>query len=342
MNNPMKYSKTFIIAEAGVNHNGKIALAKRLIDAAKEAGADAVKFQTFTAERLVTAKAAKADYQKKRTSQGESQLAMLKKLELSLADHQELIQHCRKRKILFLSTPFDEESMDLLDKLGILIFKIPSGEITNIAFLKYIAHKGKPMILSTGMSTLLEVQQAVRSIFSTGNKQLTLLHCVTDYPAPFAQLNLKAIATLQKTFRLPVGFSDHSQGILIAPVAVALGATVIEKHLTLDRTLPGPDQNASVEPQEFKCLVDNIRLIEKALGNGQKVPALCEADCRLVARKSLTAVVPIAQGEKIFSRHIVLKRPGTGILPGDLRKVIGRLAKQNIAKDETLTWAKIN
>ncbi len=341
MNHFKEYLKTFIIAEAGVNHNGKISLAKRLIEAAKKAGADAVKFQTFTAERLVTASAAKADYQKRLTSKHESQLGMLKKLELSLADHQELIKHCRKNKIVFLSTPFDEENSDLLDGLGMKIFKIPSGEITNIAFLKHIAQKGKPMILSTGMSTLLEVRQAVKSIFSTGNKQLTLLHCVTDYPAPFAQLNLQAIVTLQKTFRLPVGFSDHSQGILIAPVAVALGATVIEKHLTLDRTLPGPDQQASVEPQEFKDLVEHIRLVEKALGNGQKVPAFCEAACRVVARKSLTAVVAIGKGERILSRHIVVKRPGTGILPMDLRKVIGRQAKQNIEKDETLTWAKI-
>lgn len=337
----MKELKTFIIAEAGVNHNGKLALAKRLIKAAKSAGADAVKFQTFNAERLVTAKASKATYQKKLTLSGETQLAMLKKLELSRSDHKQLLACCRKNKILFLSTAFDEQSADLLDALGMKIFKIPSGEITNLEFLKYIAQKGNPMILSTGMSTLKEVELAVKSIFSTGNKSLTLLHCVSDYPAAFDQLNLKAIETLQKTFRLPVGFSDHSPGILMAPVAVALGAVVIEKHLTMDQTLPGPDHQASVKPQEFKMMVENIRLVESALGNGNKVPALCEDDCRKIARRSLTAVRDMAKGEKLLSSDIVLKRPGTGILPMDIKKVVGRRAAKNILKDETLTWSKI-
>lgn len=341
MKNGKAHTRTFIIAEAGVNHNGKLSLAKRLIEAAKDAGADAVKFQTFQARNLVTSKAAKADYQKQTTGCSESQLAMLAKLELSEADHSELIKHCRKQKILFLSTPFDESSVDLLARLGMKIFKIPSGEITNPGFLKYIARKGKPMILSTGMSDLDEVKQAVKSIFSTGNKQLTLLHCVTDYPAPFSQLNLKAIATLQKTFQVPVGFSDHSAGILMAPVAVAMGATVIEKHLTLDRNMPGPDHRASVEPLGFKQMVENIRSVEQALGNGEKVPAPCEAGCRRVARKSLTAGRFIARGEKIMGRDLVIKRPGTGITPADLDKVIGRRAAQNILMDDTLTWAKI-
>ncbi len=337
----MKRLKTFIIAEAGVNHNGKLALAKQLIKAAKSAGADAVKFQTFNAERLVTATASKATYQKKLTLPSETQLAMLKKLELSRSDHKQLLACCRENKILFLSTAFDEQSADLLDALGMKIFKIPSGEITNLEFLKYIAQKGKPMILSTGMSTLKEVELAVKSIFSAGNKRLTLLHCVSDYPAAFDQLNLKAIETLQKTFRLPVGFSDHSLGILMAPVAVALGAVVIEKHLTVDQTLPGPDHQASVKLQEFKMMVENIRLVESALGNGNKVPALCEDDCRKIARRSLTAVCDIAKGEKLLSSDIVLKRPGTGIFPADLKKVVGRQVLKNITKDETLTWAKI-
>ncbi len=337
----MKGLRTFIIAEAGVNHNGKLALAKRLIKAAKSAGADAVKFQTFNAERLVTPTASKATYQKRLTLSGETQLAMLKKLELSPSDHKQLLACCRQNKILFLSTAFDEQSADLLDALGMKIFKIPSGEITNLEFLKYIAQKGKPVILSTGMSTLKEVELAVKSIFSTGNKRLTLLHCVSDYPAALDQLNLKAIETLQKTFCLPVGFSDHSAGILVAPVAVALGAVVIEKHLTLDHTLPGPDHQASVKPKEFKMMVENIRLVESALGNGKKVPALCEDDCRKIARRSLTAVRDMAKGEKFLSSDLVFKRPGTGILPMDIKKVVGRRAAKNILKDETLTWSKI-
>ncbi len=337
----MQQNKIFIIAEAGVNHNGKLSLAKRLIKAAKSAGADAVKFQTFDAARLVTANAMKADYQKKRTSKNPTQLSMLKELELSQSDHEHLLEYCRKNQILFLSTPFDEQSVDLLNDLEMEIFKIPSGEITNVEFLKYIARKGKPMILSTGMSTLEEVRQAVKSIFSTGNKRLTLLHCVSDYPAPFEQLNLKAIVTLQKTFCLPVGFSDHSQGILMAPIAAALGAVVIEKHLTLDRNLPGPDQRASAEPKEFKEMVKNVRLVEQALGNGLKTPAQCEIDCQRIARKSLTANCNIIKGAKILKSDISIKRPGTGILPSEIKKVIGRRARQNIAKDQTLTWAKI-
>ncbi len=341
MKNPNAGLRTFIIAEAGVNHNGKLSLAKQLIKAAKAAGADAVKFQTFRAQNLVTTMAAKADYQKKLTAQDQTQFTMLKELELSPRDHLVLFKFCRQHQILFLSTAFDQESSDLLDKLQMKIFKIPSGEITNLEFLKYIAYKGKPMILSTGMSTLQEVRQAVKSIFSTGNRRLTLLHCVTDYPAPFAQLNLKAIGTLQKAFGLPVGFSDHSDGILIAPVAVALGARVIEKHLTINCNLSGPDHRASVEPKEFKEMVENIRLVESALGNGKKVPAFCEASCRLAARKSLTAVRNIAKGEKILSSDIVIKRPGTGIFPMDIKKVIGRQAQKNIKADETLVWAKI-
>jgi N,N'-diacetyllegionaminate synthase len=329
---------TYIIAEAGVNHNGSLEIAKRLVKEAKKAGADAVKFQTFRAERLVSRFAGKAEYQKKTTARDESQLEMIRKLELSESDHAELMDLCRKRKIDFLSSPFDEEGADLLDRLGVPAFKIPSGEITNHPFLEHIAGKKKPMILSTGMSSLEEVKEAVAVIFSTGNGALTLLHCVTEYPAPVEEINLRAMITMKEVFGLPVGYSDHTPGIEIAVAAVALGAAVIEKHFTLYRNMPGPDHKASLEPSELQAMVKAIRNVEKALGDGKKMPAPCEAKNMVIARKSIVALKPIGAGEVINREEVGIKRPGNGIQPKDLEKIIGLKAKRNIGQDEVITW----
>ncbi len=329
---------TYIIAEAGVNHNGSLDVAKRLVEGAKKAGADAVKFQTFKAERLVSRFASKAEYQKETTARDESQLQMIRKLELSESDHAELMELCRKRKIDFLSSPFDEESADLLDRLGIGVFKIPSGELTNHPFLEHIARKKKPMILSTGMSSLDEVEEAVAVIFSTGNGALTLLHCVTEYPAPVEEINLRAMITMKEVFGLPVGYSDHTPGIEIAVAAVALGAEVVEKHFTLDRTLPGPDHKASLEPSELRGMVKAIRNVEKALGDGKKVPAPCEVKNMNIARKSIVALKRIRAGEIISRDKLGIKRPGHGIQPKDLEKTIGRKTKTNIGQDVVITW----
>ena len=329
---------TYIIAEAGVNHNGSLDVAKRLVEEAKRAGADAVKFQTFRAEKLVSRFAGKAEYQKKTTASDESQLEMIRKLELSESDHVELMELCRKRKIDFLSSPFDEESADLLERLGVAAYKIPSGEITNHPFLEHIAGKKKPMILSTGMSSLEEVEEAVAVIFSTGNAALTLLHCVTEYPAPVEEINLRAMITMKEVFGLPVGYSDHTQGIEIAVAAVALGAQVIEKHFTLDRTMPGPDHKASLEPSELLDMVKAIRSVEKALGDGEKKPAPCEVKNMAIARKSIVALKPIGAGEVINKKKIGIKRPGNGIQPKDLEKIIGLKAKRKIGQDEVITW----
>jgi N,N'-diacetyllegionaminate synthase len=331
-------NKVFIIAEAGVNHNGNLNLARKLIAAAKLAGADAVKFQSFSADKLVAASTPKAGYQKQTTNKDETQHAMIKRLELSLEDHQALIKECRRQRIQFLSTPFDEGSADLLEKLGVKIFKIPSGEITNIPFLEFLARKRKPLILSTGMSNLVEIKEAVQSIFKAGNKKLTLLHCVTEYPAPFNQLNLKAIQTLLKEFRLTTGFSDHSLGVEASIAAVSLGAVVIEKHLTLGRDLPGPDHKASLEPEEFKTMVQTIRHIEQALGDGKKQAMPCEKKYIDLVRKSVVANKVILKGEKISNDHIAMKRPGHGIQPKEVKKVIGRRAKRTIQMDDVILW----
>ena len=263
----------FIIAEAGVNHNGSLDLALSLIDAAKAAGADAVKFQTFRADNLATATAHKAAYQERSTSNEETQFQMLKRLELDAEAHHRLIEHCRVVGIQFLSSPFDIESADLLEQMDVSLYKIPSGEITNLPYLRHIGRKGKPVILSTGMSTLVEVEEGVQALRESGVKDITLLHCVTEYPAPFDEINLRAMHTLHTAFGLPVGYSDHTPGTEIAIAAVALGAVVIEKHFTLDRNLPGPDHAASLEPSELKQMVSAIRHVESALGDGIKVPA---------------------------------------------------------------------
>ena len=321
---------TFIVAEAGVNHNGDINLAKRLIDVAVEAGVDAVKFQTFKAEKVVSEKAPKAEYQKETTSASESQLDMLRRLELSPEAHRELQAYCEERSVLFISTPFDEESVDLLDELGVPVFKIGSGEITNWPFLEYIARKGEPIILSTGMSYLSEVDEAVRVIRDAGNDQIVLLHCVSNYPANPADANLHAIQTMAAAFQVPVGFSDHTPGIEVALAAVALGATVIEKHFTLDRSLPGPDHRASLEPEELKALVRGIRTVESALGDGQKRPTANEADTTVVARRSLVAACDIPAGTVLTERHIAIRRPGTGLPPSMRPFLVGLSARMDI------------
>lgn len=320
----------FIIAEAGVNHNGDIELAKRLVDVAAEAGADAVKFQTFRADRVVSAMAPKAEYQIHTTDPSESQLDMLRRLELSPDAHRELQAYCRERGIIFMSTPFDEESADLLQELDVPTFKIGSGEITNWPFLEYVARKGKPIILSTGMSFLSEVDEAVRVIREAGCDQLVLLHCVSNYPADPADTNLRAMPTMATAFQVPVGYSDHTPGIEVAVAAVALGACVIEKHFTLDKSLAGPDHQASLEPDELRTLVRGIRTVEAALGNGQKEPAASEADTAAVARRSLVAARDIPAGTILTDDLIAIKRPGTGLPPAMRPYLIGRTARTTI------------
>lgn len=330
--------QVFIIAEAGVNHNGDPLLARRLIREAAAAGADAVKFQTFRAARLVTAGAGQARYQQVNSGRQESQLAMLKRLELTAGDHGELQQYAAECGILFLSTPFDEESLELLCQLKIPAFKIGSGELNNHPFLQQIAHKACPIILSTGMSYLWEVQEAVEAICATGNRQLVLLHCTSNYPPAMEDVNLRAITTLQRSFPFPIGYSDHTPGDVVAIGAVTLGAAVIEKHLTLDKALPGPDHLVSLEPGEFKEMVDKIRVIERALGSGEKLPACAEEEIRLVARKSLVARREIPAGTKLALEDVAIKRPGSGLPPKTLTQVLGRKTKVRIPEDELIAW----
>lgn len=327
----------FIIAEAGVNHNGDLEMARQLVDVTAEAGADAVKFQTFTAESLVTEDAPKADYQLRTTNVSESQYEMLKRLELSTDAHRNLIEHARNKGILFLSTPFDEESADLLDELGVPAYKISSGEITNLPFLAYVARKQKPMIVSTGMSDLNEVEEALRCIRQDGNGNVVLLHCVSSYPAAPADVNLRAMISMREKFSLPVGYSDHTLGIEVSLAAVALGACVIEKHITLDRTLPGPDHTASLEPDELKDLVRGIRIVEAALGDGRKQPAPSEANTASVARKSLTAARDVTAGTVLTEELIAIMRPGTGLPPVMRSQLVGRVLRQNVRAGELLT-----
>ena len=325
---------TFIIAEAGVNHNGRLGLAKKLVDAAVHAGADAVKFQAFKAERLTSSHAPKAAYQKKTTGAKESQLDMLRRLELSERQHAALADYCIKKGILFLSSPFDEESADSLDRLNVPLFKIPSGEITNLPFLAHIARKKKPIILSTGMSDLREIDRAVKVIRATGNERIALLHCVSNYPAAPETINLRAMETMRKKFKLPVGYSDHSEGSEIALAAVALGAVIVEKHFTLDRTMAGPDHRASIEPAELKTLVAGIRKVGQALGSGIKKPDASELDTARVARKSLVAACPITGGTVLTREMITLKRPGTGLPAEKLLQLIGRRTNRPLAQGE--------
>lgn len=329
----------FIIAEAGVNHNGSLKRAKQLVDAAKEADADAVKFQTFITEEVLTVNAPKANYQKKSVP-GKSQFKMIKNLELSQFHFMELSQYCKKKNIMFLSTPFDTRSAELLNEIGVPAFKISSGELTNIGLLVQIAKYHKPMILSTGMSTLHEIKKAVTSIYSVGNVDLVLLHCVSNYPASFEDVNLRAIPTLANKFKPAViGYSDHTLGIEAAIAAVAMGAKVIEKHFTLDKDLPGPDHKTSIDPVELKQMIFAIRNIENALGDGIKKVRDSEIEIRRVARKSIVAAKDIKRGARITLEMLAVKRPGHGIEPNKINALIGNVAKRNINKDSLLDWA---
>lgn len=326
----------FIIAEAGVNHNGSIENAKKLIDMAAIAGADAVKFQTFQTENLVCRNAQKASYQIETTDKKESQFQMLKKLELSESMHRELIEYSNKRSIMFLSTPFDIESAYMLKKIGVKVFKIPSGEITNLPYLRVIAELGEKIILSTGMSSLDEVMDAVEILKKNGSNDISVLHCNTEYPTPMQDVNLRAMITLQEKLQLPVGFSDHTRGIEIPIAAVALGAEIIEKHFTLDRNMEGPDHKASLEPEELKKMVEAIRNVENALGNGIKKPSQSELKNREIVRKSIVAKIEIREGETFSEKNITTKRPGNGISPMLWDKVIGKQAKHKYSMDEMI------
>jgi N,N'-diacetyllegionaminate synthase len=328
----------FIIAEAGVNHNGSLDLALQLVEAAKASGADAVKFQTFRAHLLATRSAHKAAYQERTTAKTESQFDMLQRLELDAAAHKRLIEHCKLVGIQFLSSPFDAESADLLAAMDVVSFKVPSGEITNLPFLQHVARKGRRVILSTGMSTLGEVEEAVHVLESAGAEQLTLLHCVTEYPAPYAEVNLRAMQTLRCAFGLPVGYSDHTAGIDIAIAAAALGAEVIEKHLTLDRSLPGPDHVASLEPAEFRQMVASIRHVEVALGTGIKSPALSELSNLSVARKSIVVARALPPGHRLEAGDLEIKRPGNGLAPKLLPALIGRTLRAGLTEGELIRW----
>jgi len=331
----------FIIAEAGVNHNGDISLARKLIDVAREAGADAVKFQTFKADNVVTKSAAKARYQKETTGAAESQFEMIKGLELTAKDFAALSVHARKKGIIFLSSPFDKLSVDLLDGLGVPAFKIPSGEITNFPLLKHIARKKKPLILSTGMSTLGEIEEALEVIRKERVEEIILLHCVSCYPAAIGDVNLKAMDTLRYAFGLPVGLSDHTVGITVPVAAVARGACVIEKHFTLDKDLPGPDHRVSLAADELKELVSVIRDVEKALGDGMKIPGVEEEENKKVARRSLVARIDIPEGAIISEEMLDIKRPGAGIEPKYIGIIAGRKAKKDIKSGELVTFAKV-
>ncbi len=339
---PSSTEKTLIIAEAGVNHNGDMDMARRLIDAAAKAGADLVKFQTFTAATLASASARKASYQARNEGTSgdadDGQLAMLKRLELPRAEHAMLIEHCAARGIGFFSTGFDLDSLDFLNGLGFAQFKVPSGEITNLPYLRRVAGFDKDIILSTGMASMGDIEAAIEAIEAAGlpRERITLLHCTTEYPAPFDEVNLHAMNTIGRAFGVRVGYSDHTQGIEVSLAAVALGARVIEKHFTLDRTLPGPDHAASLEPDELAALVRGIRRIEQALGRPEKRVTASEAANVAVARKSIVAARPIAAGEVFSEANLTAKRPGTGMSPMRWDEVIGRAAPRDFATDEEI------
>ena len=330
--------KVVIIAEAGVNHNGDVNLAKQLIDVAAEAKADYVKFQTFQSNKVISSFAEQASYQYKNTGIKESQLEMVQKLELSRQDHQLLLDHCKKTNIKFFSTSFDLPSTRFLRKLNLGLFKIPSGEITNLPYLSLIGSYNSKIILSTGMADLGEIEQAIRVLEKNGTERnkITLLHCTTEYPAPFEEVNLKAMNTLREAFGTEVGYSDHTEGIEVAIAATALGASVIEKHFTLDKSLHGPDHKASLDPVELKKMVYSIRLIEKSLGNGRKEPSQSEIRNKSVARKSIVAKKLIKKGDKFTRNNIAIKRPGYGISPMKIDDVLGRKAIREFTTDEMI------
>lgn len=331
--------RTLIIAEAGVNHNGDIAKAKALIDKGAEAGVDYVKFQTFKAEKLVTKQAQRASYQDKNTQNNDSQYEMLKKLELSQALHQELMDYCNQKGVKFLSTGFDSESLMFLAQLGVTIAKVPSGEITNLPYLRLVASLFPEVILSTGMATIDEIKDAVKVLIDNGvsKNKITILHCNTEYPTPMEDVNLKAMLHIQRELGVPVGYSDHTLGIEVPIAAVALGATVIEKHFTLDKTLPGPDHKASLEPEELKAMVMAIRNIEKAIGgSGLKEVSKSEEKNKPIARKSIIASTDIKKGDIFTPENLTVKRPGIGISPMRWDEIIGKEAKRDFQEDELI------
>lgn len=327
-----------IIGEAGVNHKGDIQLAKQLIDAAADAGADLVKFQSFKAARLATHTAPKAEYQSRTTDKAQSQFAMLRQLELSAEMHDILFAHCGRRNIEFFSTGFDIDSLNYLASLGVERFKIPSGEITNLPYLRHIGGLGKPLILSTGMATLGEIEAALELLESAGTPrtQITVLHCNTEYPTPMHDVNLRAMCSIRDAFGVAVGYSDHTPGIEVPIAAVSLGATVIEKHLTLDRNMEGPDHKASLEPNEFALMVQAVRNIEHALGDGIKRPSPSETKNKPISRKSLVAAKPIRSGETFTADNVTTKRPGVGISPMRWDEVIGEISSQDFNEDDLI------
>ena len=330
---------TLIIAEAGVNHNGYLDIAKHLVDSAVDAGVDIIKFQTFKASKLVKKDAKQAEYQKKNIGDGnDSQYDMLKKLELSKEDHEELVAYCNHKGIRFWSTAFDLDSLDYLHSLDLGLWKIPSGEITNYPYIRKIAQYGEPVIMSTGMCNELDIHNALDVLIKFGlpKEKITILHCNTQYPTPFEDVNLKAMLTIQKDFDLNIGYSDHTRGIEVPIAAVALGATVIEKHFTLDRNMPGPDHKASLEPNELKDMVSAIRNIEQALGDGEKKVSASEQANIAVARKSIVAAYDIKKGEELTEDNLTVKRPGTGISPMRWEEVVGTKAVRDFQEDEII------
>lgn len=337
-------NKTLIIGEAGVNHNGNLQIAKQMIDVAAEAGVDYVKFQTFKAEKLVSKTAKKADYQLQNTEKSFGQFEMLKKLELDEEKHRILIEYCQKKKIKFLSTAFDHDSIELLQSLGIDLFKIPSGEITNLPYLQKVASTRKPVILSTGMSNLDEIEAALNILYNNGasRENLMILHCNTEYPTPMSDVNLLAMNTIKNAFNVKVGYSDHTLGIEVPIAAVAMGATCIEKHFTLDRTMEGPDHKASLEPEELRSMVLAIRNIEKAMGNGIKEPSISEKKNIPIARKSIHISRKIFRGQILVQEDLEMKRPGNGISPMLINLVLGKQANRDLEKDHLLTFSDFN
>ena len=325
-----------------MNHNGDLALAKQLVMAAKDAGADAVKFQTFQAKHLVTADAPQADYQARNSGKAESQFDMLKRLELPMEDFAELSRYCQELGIIFMSTAFDEESADFLAGLGMSIFKVPSGELTNIPLLQHIARLGRPMIVSTGMGTIEEIKEGIQSIQAAGNDDITVLHCVTDYPTPPEHVNLRAMHAIRTALGVPIGYSDHSIGIDASVIAVAAGAQVIEKHFTLDCNLPGPDHKASLEPRDLDKMVKGIRKVEVMLGSGKKQPNDAELAIAKIVRRSVVAVHDLRAGDTITSDMVHLRRPGTGIEPSRLDEVIGRKMAREVKAGVLLSWADLS
>ena len=332
-------NKVLIIAEAGVNHNGSIELAKRLVDEAVNAGVDYIKFQTFKSEKLVSKAAKQAEYQQKNIGhEGESQYTMLKRLELSPADHEVLIDYCNSKGIKFFSTAFDMDSIDYLHSLNLGLWKIPSGEITNFPYLRKIATFGEPIIISTGMSELNEIEEAIQVLIKYGvtKEDITVLHCTTEYPTPFTDVNLKAMLQIGEKFGVKIGYSDHTKGIEVPIAAVALGATVIEKHFTLDKTMEGPDHKASLEPDELKAMVTSIRNIENALGSGHKHVSDSERKNIEIVRKSIVAACPIKAGELLTEKNRTVKRPGSGISPMRWNEVVGTFAVKDFEEEEPI------